>query len=143
MKKAFLYPNTRHQNSPYFVSIKAFDCSFWQNYYKTTQYTSFLCRYLSYCCYTCVSQLLQKNLDRTMKSMSFSAEDSAVEKTPTGENSTENLQNSPSLEATPSTGTTSLIDLFPKLQSTVYFNFPSKLLWEDRCRRTFFRSAYH
>ena len=47
--------------------------------------------------------------------MSFSAEDSAVEKTPTGENSTENLQNSPSLEATPSTGTTSLNDLFPKL----------------------------
>ena len=143
MKKSVSYPNTRHQNSPYFLSIKAFDCSFWQNYYKTTQYTSFLCRYLSYCCYTCVSQLLQKNLDRTMKSMSFSAEDSAVEKTPTGENSTENLQNSPSLEATPSTGTTSLIDLFPKLQSTVYFNFPSKLLWEDRCRRTFFRSAYH
>ena len=36
-KRAFLYPNTKHQNSLYFVLVKAFDCSFRQNPFKITQ----------------------------------------------------------------------------------------------------------
>lgn len=48
--------------------------------------------------------------------MSCSSEDSAVEKKPAEKTSGENLQEFPSLEVPPYTGTISLNDLFNKLQ---------------------------